>query len=103
MQVLVLLATLAIVYFYGHYIHGLIAEGNYVLLVLLFIAPFIWARYVSTDWEKEQDAANFRAWKQKWRYRLSWIWPMRGDVLPPSHEKISKKDQGEVRKFPKSS
>lgn len=100
-KLLTFLLTIAILYFYGQFVHGLVREGDYFWLLILFLLPFVWARYVSTEWEKEQDDANIRAWLQKWRFRFSRIWPMKGEVLPPNATEIPA-PQG-VRKLPKSS
>lgn len=103
MSILVGILTLIFMIFYGRFVAGLYDDGHYLWLLALFIAPFIWARYVSTEWEKEHDAANFRAWKQKWRCRFSRLWPVSGEVLPKEHAELPPSRQGDVRKLPRSS
>ncbi len=75
MQIATAILTMVILYFYGQFVFGLVNDGHYLIVVGLIILPFIWGRWVSSDWEREQDAKNFAAWKQKWRFRFSRIWP----------------------------
>ena len=99
MKIATAVLTMAILYFYGRFVYGLVNDGYYLIVVGLIIAPFIWGRWVSTDWEREQDDKNFAAWKQKWRFRFSRIWPTSGEVLPPVKE-LPSRDQGAPLKLP---
>jgi hypothetical protein len=100
MQILVGILTLVFLYFYAQFVRQEIAEGHHLVLLGCFILTLIAGRLLSTEWEKEQDDKDFASWRQKWRFRLSRVWPMSGEVIPPEQNKLMDKAQ---RKFPESS
>lgn len=102
MQVLVGLITLAIVWALLPVIR-LVVDGSHYVWWLVFMAGlFAAGRFMSSDWEKEQDDRDIASWLHKWRCRFSRIWPVSGEILPPDKSrKISPPHRD--RRFPDSS
>ncbi len=98
MKILTLILTLVFLYFYGQFVWSMVQGGHHVVLLGCLLLTFAIGRLLSSDWEKEQDDKDIRAWAQKWRFRFSRIWPMKGEILPPN-EALSPPQ----RKLPKSS
>ncbi len=92
MQVLIAILTLALMYPYVLFVQSMVRGHHYFVLLLCLLATFAIGRWMSTDWEKEQDDRDLAAWRHKWRCRFSRLRPARGEILPPENVKLPKSE-----------